>query len=63
MDNKDFWQQRWIENKTGRDIGYAAQPITEYINSLTDKNIKIVIPGAGNGYEDEYLHKKGVRNV
>jgi thiopurine S-methyltransferase len=61
--NKDFWQQRWIDNKTGWDIGYAAPPITEYIDTLQDKNIKILIPGAGNGYEAEYLHKKGFVNV
>lgn len=64
MENKkDFWQQRWIDNKTGWDIGYAAPPITEYINTLQDKNIKILIPGAGNGYEAEYLYKKGFVNV
>lgn len=61
--NKDFWQQRWVENKTGWDIGYAAPPIAEYIDSLTDKNLMILIPGAGNGYETEYLHRQGFRNV
>lgn len=64
MDSKkDFWQERWVNNKTGWDIGYAAPPIAEYIDSLTDKNLQILIPGAGNGYEAEYLHKKGFRNV
>ncbi len=64
MDSKkDFWQRKWEDNKTGWDIGYAAPPIAEYIDSLTDKNLQILIPGAGNGYEAEYLHKKGFRNV
>lgn len=64
MDNtQDFWQKRWIDNKTGWDIGYAAPPITEFIDTLTDKSIKILIPGAGNAYEAEYLHKKGFTNV
>jgi len=64
MENtQDFWQKRWIDNKTGWDIGYAAPPITEFIDTLPDKNIKILIPGAGNAYEAEYLHKNGFGNV
>lgn len=61
--NQDFWQKRWIDNKTGWDIGYAAPPITDLIDTLTDKNIKILIPGAGNAYEAEYLFKNGFSNV
>jgi len=60
---QEFWQKRWIDNKTGWDIGYAAPPISEFIDTLPDKSIKILIPGAGNGYEAEYLHKAGFRNV
>lgn len=64
MDNtQEFWQKRWLESKTGWDIGYAAPPITEFIDTLTDKNLNILIPGAGNAYEAEYLHKKGFTNV
>ncbi|MBN8584361.1 MAG: SAM-dependent methyltransferase [Ignavibacteria bacterium] len=64
MENtQDFWQKRWIDNKTGWDIGYAAPPITDLIDTLTDKNIKILIPGAGNAYEAEYLFKNGFSNV
>lgn len=64
MENKkDFWESRWQNNKTGWDIGYAAPPIAEFVGTLTDKNIKILIPGAGNAYEAEYLHKKGFPNV
>lgn len=64
MENtQDFWQKRWIDNKTGWDIGYAAPPITEFIDTLTNKNIKILIPGAGNAYEAEYLHKNGFKNI
>ncbi len=59
----DFWQKRWLENKTGWDIGYAAPPITEYADTLMDKSMHILIPGAGNAYEAEYLHRHGFRNV
>lgn len=64
MDNtQDFWQKRWLESKTGWDIGSPAPPIAEYIDTLPDKNIKILIPGAGNAYEAEYLFKQGFTNV
>jgi len=58
-----YWTQRYTENRTGWDIGYVATPLKEYIDQLTNKNIKILIPGAGNAYEAEYLFKNGFKNV
>ena len=57
------WNDKYIANNTGWDIGYISTPIKEYINQLRDKNLKILIPGCGNSYEAEYLHKKGFKNV
>ena len=61
--NNKYWDQRYQNQDTGWDIGYPSIPITEYINQLTDKNIKILIPGCGHGYEAEYLFNKGFENV
>lgn len=61
--SKEFWQNRWENNKTGWDIGSPAPPIAAFIDTLEDKNIKILIPGAGNAYEAEYLFKHGFTNV
>lgn len=58
-----YWSKRYQEGQTGWDIGYIATPLKEYIDQLTDKGISILIPGAGNAYEAEYLWKKGFRNV
>lgn len=58
-----FWEDKYQNNNTGWNIGYPSTPIKEYIDQLTDKNIKILIPGAGNGYEAEYLHSNGYKNV
>lgn len=60
---KEFWDKRWMEQETGWDIGYVSTPLQEYFDELSDKNIKILIPGAGNSYEAEYLHKQGFTNV
>ncbi len=58
-----YWQQRWLANDTGWDIGYVAPALQAYFDQLTDKHMRILIPGAGRGYEAEYLHRKGFPNV
>jgi len=58
-----YWQSRYENNQAGWDLGTASQPIVEYVNQLTDKNLSILIPGCGNAYEAEYLFKKGFKNV
>lgn len=58
-----YWTQRYKEEQTGWDIGYASNPIKAYVDQLKDKSLKILIPGAGNGYEAEYLWQQGFTNV
>ncbi len=60
---KTYWEQKYIENNTGWDIGTASTPLKEYINQLANKDLKILIPGAGNSYEAEYLYKLGFSNI
>ena len=61
--NKNYWDLRYQNNEIGWDIGYISTPLKKYIDQLTDKNIKILIPGGGNSYEAEYLHNLGFKNV
>ena len=61
--NQDYWSTQYQNKQTGWDIGYVATPIKEYIDQLTDKSIRILIPGAGNAYEAAYLHTNGFTNV
>jgi len=60
---KEYWSQRYKDERTGWDIGSPSTPLKEYIDQLTDKNLKIIIPGAGNAYEAEYLFQHGFTNV
>lgn len=62
MDNK-YWDQRYIEGKTGWDAGSITLPIKTYIDQLQDKQISILIPGSGLSYEAEYIYKSGFKNV
>lgn len=61
--NKEFWDKKYADNKLGWDIGYISTPLKTYIDQLTNKNSKILIPGAGNGYEAIYLLENGFTNV
>ena len=61
--DENYWSQRYTDQQTGWDIGYVSPPIENYINQLSNKKLKILIPGCGNGYEGEYLHQKGFSNV
>lgn len=61
--NKEFWTARYQNNETGWDLGAPSTPLKEYIDQLKDKNASILIPGAGNAYEAEYLFNKGFTNI
>lgn len=60
---EQYWTERYQNKSTGWDLGEASTPIKEYVDQLSDKNIKLLIPGAGNAYEAHYLFKAGFRNV
>jgi methyl halide transferase len=44
-------------------LGDLSTPLKTYIDQLQDKSLRILIPGAGNAYEAEYLYKQGFNNV
>lgn len=62
LDEK-FWSAKYQSGQTGWDIGYVSTPLKEYIDQLSNKNLKILIPGGGNSYEAEYLFNKGFSNI
>lgn len=59
----EYWNERYTAGATGWDVGYAAPPIKEYVDQVTDRYTKILIPGCGNSYEAEYLLSKGFADV
>jgi hypothetical protein len=61
--NKEYWENRYKFETTNWDIGEISTPIKVYINQLKNKNARILIPGAGNGYELDYLIENGFHNV
>ena len=44
-------------------LGTVSPPIKAYIDTLANKNLRILIPGSGNSYEAEYLLDHGFTNI
>jgi methyl halide transferase len=61
--DQNYWVSRYENADTPWDAGTITQPIKDFFDKITDKNVKILIPGAGNAHEAIYLHCAGFRNV
>lgn len=61
--DKEYWEEKWISQKTGWDIGYPSPAIEEYILQYPNKEASILIPGCGNAYEVEFLWNLGFKNI
>ena len=60
---KQYWNNRYVSNDFSWDIGHVSLPLKTYIEQLNNKDLKILIPGAGNAYEAEFLFNRGFKNV
>lgn len=60
---EQYWTQRYIQNETGWDMGMASPPLTAYFDQLVSKDLSILIPGAGNAYEADYLSEKEFKHI
>lgn len=58
-----YWEKRYQINSTGWDIGFVSEPLKVYVDQLEDKDLKILIPGCGTGYEAMYLLEQGFTQV
>lgn len=61
--NKEYWEERYKSNEIGWDVGEITTLLKEYIDQIENKSLKILIPGAGNGHEFDYLIEKGFTNI
>lgn len=61
--DQDFWSDKYQSNQLGWDLGGVSPPLKAYIDQIENKDISILIPGAGNAYEAAYLLQEGFTNV
>lgn len=59
----DYWNQRYLNNASQWDLGAVSPPLKAYFDQLPNKDISILIPGAGNSYEALYLLEQGFTNI
>jgi hypothetical protein len=59
----EFWNNKYLYQQTGWDLGEISPPIKSYIDQIANKNLRILIPGASYAYEAAYLLKNGFTNV
>nr|MBC7613605.1 SAM-dependent methyltransferase [Pseudopedobacter sp.] len=59
----EFWNEKYLHQQTGWDLGEVSPPIKSYIDQIANKNSRILIPGAGHAYEAVYLLENGFINV
>ena len=57
------WNQRYLQENTPWDIGAPSPPLINFATKYISKEARILIPGAGNAYEAEALHRLGYPEV
>ena len=58
-----YWEAQYEAKTTGWDLGQVSPPLQTYVDTVADKNSRILIPGCGNSYEAEYLLEQGFSNI
>ena len=61
--DQNYWNKQYQSKTTGWDLGEVSPPLKNYIDTLKDKTIRVLIPGCGNTYEAEYLLLQGFSNI
>ena len=60
---EDYWTFRYQHNSIGWDVGEVTHPIKQYLDQIDNYWLKLLVPGAGNGYEAQYALEKGFLNT
>jgi hypothetical protein len=58
-----YWNDRYLNDEFTWDMGAVSEPLKTYFDQLQNKELRILIPGAGNSYEAEYLWSLGFKQV
>ena len=61
--DSNYWDLQYSHGNTGWDVGYAIPAIVAYFEQIENKDVKILIPGAGTAHEGIYLYNNGFKNI
>jgi SAM-dependent methyltransferase len=59
----NYWNNQYVANTTGWDLGMPSPPLAALIDGLENKSMRILIPGCGNAYEAQYLLDLGFEKI
>ena len=63
MPSNKYWNDRYLNDDIGWDIGEISRPIKHWLDNYKEQNKKILIPGGGSGFEAGYAYEKGFKNT
>lgn len=63
INSADYWQERYRTAQTKWDLDGVSPALNRWFSKEITKESRILIPGAGNGHEVEYLWKAGFKQV
>lgn len=61
--DQNYWDTRYQTGNISWDMGVVSPPLQQYFDQVSNKDIRILIPGGGNSYEAEYLVDQGFSSV
>lgn len=61
--NASYWNDHFADNHTPWDLGQASPAICSYLSQLTNKNIRVLIPGCGNAHEAGWMLEQGFTDI
>lgn len=61
--SEEYWTDRYRHDDIPWDAGSVTTPIKTYLDNLPEKNIRILVPGAGSAWEAEYARQAGFNEV
>lgn len=61
--DQQFWNHRYETEATGWDLGEACPAFVHYFAQVKNKQLHILIPGAGNAYEADELLNLGFQHI
>lgn len=58
-----YWSARYLKKETGWDLGTISRPLKQYLDQIPNFQLRILVPGAGNGYEASHAFQNGFQNL
>jgi hypothetical protein len=59
----EYWEQRHVSGDTPWDIGGPSPALRKFYDTIEDRSLRVLIPGAGHAHEAKSLLELGFTNI